>query len=198
MKNLVTLDEFKTYKDISSTEKDDLLSGIIDRVSGIVKSFCKRDFIDYYSTPLTQYFDGINVETVYLKEYPIGTVTSVSISYDGGVTYTALTETLDFFVNYEDGSITAATGYFIPAGYSSIPAGVSNRTLKIIYTGGYLKCPDDLKQAVLDLVNYYYKNEYTPRQDFQSFKLENVGFRSGDGLNFPSHVHRILGQYREL
>jgi len=197
-KNLVTLEEFKIYKSISSTEQDELLTALIKRVSSFVKNFCKRTFIDYSTINKVEYFDAVDVDEVFLSELPIISVTSVEVSNDGGATYEApLTDYVDYFIDSDLGRIIAST-YFTITGSSSVLAGKSKRSLRVTYKGGYVALPDDLKQATLDLVEYYRANEYTPRQNFGQFQTENLGFRSGSSSNLPSHILRVLSLYREL
>lgn len=196
-KNLVTLEEFKEYKSINSTEQDDLLTSIITRVSQFVKTYCGKSFIDYVTTDKTEYFDGVGVDAVFLDEQPLLSITSVEVSNDGGATYeTPLVVYTDYFANYDISMLTSTYGSFTTT--STIPQGVSNRSLRVKYRGGYKALPADIRQAVLDLVEFYRANEYTPRQSFQSFQTENLGFRAGSSTGLPSHIRRILDMYREL
>jgi len=195
-KNLFTLDEFKEYKGIANPENDDQITSLIARVSEFVKRYCGKTFVDYATTNKVEYFDGFE-ESVFVDEYPIIKMVSVSTSSDGGATYDGtLTEYTDYFVEYSTGEITSALSSFLTS--SSVAAGKSKRTLKIIYNGGYKKLPLDIKQAAMDLLEYYREAEYTPRKDFQGFSLENLGFRTGDSSSLPSHIKRVLDAYREL
>ena len=198
-KNLATLDEFKTYKVINSTESDDIIESLLSRVSAFIKTYCGKTFVDYASVAKTEYFDAVGTEVVHLDEYPIISVDSVQTSLDGGKTYgTALTVYDDYFVNEEISAISTAYAGFVLTTASSVSKGTSSRSLKVIYKAGYLKLPEELRQATLDLVEYYKENEYTPRQDFEGFKIENLGFRTGDSTNLPSHIKRVLDMYKEL
>ena len=193
VKNLVTLEEFKIYKNINSTEQDTLINNLIERVSAQIKDYCNRSLIDYYTTNKIEYFNATN-DTVFLREYPILSVSSVKTSSDGGSTFdTTLTEYTDFYIDYDTGEVTSALSAFLTTALAK-----SNRTLQIIYRGGYKKLPTQLRQAALDLVEYYRQNQYTPRQDFQDFSNENVGFRAQDAAMFPSHIRRIIDHYREI
>jgi len=197
-KNLVTLEEFKIYKNINSTEQDELINALIKRVSAFVKNFCKRTFIDYSTSNKVEYFDAVDVEDVFVSELPILSIASVEVSNDGGATYeTPIIEYTDYFVDYELGHIVSST-CFTQFGTSTVSSGKSKRSLKLTYKGGYVILPDDLKQATLDLVEYYRANEYTPRQNFGQFQTENLGFRAGSSSNLPSHILRVFSLYREL
>ena len=205
-KSLVTLDQFKTYKSIkqSNTENDDKYNALIKNVSEFIKNYCGKTFVDYYNVDKTELFDAVNVDEVFVDEQPIVSITSIEVSYDGGSTYstTLLVENTDFFADYDIGHIqsgSVATNFvFVTPGSSTIPQGVSKRSLRVIYKGGFSKVPMDIQQAALDLIEYYKEEEYTPRKEFSSFQLENLGFRSGGTADLPAHVKRVLDAYREL
>lgn len=198
-KNLATIDEFKAYKTIKSDEFDDIIEALISRCSDYIKTYCGKTFVDYAAVAKVEYFDAVDTDVIHLDEYPIISVDSVETSTDGGKTYgTALTVFDDYFVNDDISAVTTAYSAFVTGGASSVAKGVSKRSLRVTYKAGYLKLPTEIRQACLDLVEYYKENEYTPRQDFEAFKVENLGFRTGDSSNLPSHIRRVLDLYREL
>lgn len=197
-KDLITLEEFKIYKNIKSTEQDEVISAIIRRVSSFIKNYCKRTFIDYSNTNKIEYFDAVDNASVFVVELPIISIVSIEVSDDGGLTYnTPKVEYVDYFVDYDIGQIVSDSCFTV-YGSSIVKAGRSKRSLKVTYRGGFAQLPADIKQASLDLVEYYRANEYTPRQSFQDFQTENLGFRAGSSTNLPSHIARILSLYREL
>lgn len=205
-KNLITLDQFKTYKRIklANVENDEVYIALIKNVSEFIKEYCGRTFIDYFSTDKVELFDAVDVSEVFTLEIPMVSVTSVERSTDGGSTYstTLLTENTDFFVDYDIGQIQSgdiSTGFkFVSASESSIPKGISKRSLRVTYKGGTSKAPFDVQQAAMDLVEYYKEEEYTPRKESGSVQLENLGFRAGGTDNLPSHVKRVLDAHRTL
>ena len=46
--NLITRAEYKNYLGITSTNKDDEIDLLIPKVSSLIKTYCRRSFIDYY------------------------------------------------------------------------------------------------------------------------------------------------------
>ena len=200
-KDLITLAEFKTYKSMSATntERDALVKQLISQVSTFIKAHCKKTFIDYSSENKIEYFDAVNQSEVFLLEFPIINISCVERSLDGGNTYEAeLLEFTNWHIDEEIGRLTSEAASFVLTGEGSVAAGKSSKSLKITYKGGYLKVPDDLKLATMDLVEYYRQGEYTPRKESGSFKLENVGFRAGGASTLPAHVNRTLALYRQL
>lgn len=186
-KNLISLDRFKTYKGITNTEDDNKLNAIITNVSSFVKTYCNRSFIDYSTQDIIEYFNDPTLEMLFVREIPIISITSVEISSDGGKIYTAYT---DFYDDKDLGYITTGTG--VPFVYTNI----KHKSVKISYKGGYIKLPLEIEQAVLDLVEYYREEEYTPRKAFQGMSIENLGFREGGTGGLPGHIKRTLELYR--
>jgi len=195
--DLVTLSEYKAYKNISSTEQDSLINGLITRVSSFIKTYCGKTFVDYASVDKVEYFDGVGIDKLFLDEQPVISITSIEISNDGGLTYqTPLVEYTDYFVDYDIGVVSALYSNFVLE--STIAQGISNRNVKVTYKGGYTTTPSDIKQAALDLIEYYRNEEYTPRKQFQLAQVDNIGARTGTISDLPAHIARVLSLYREL
>ena len=182
-KSLITLDEYKERHSISSTEFDDKLTYIIAGVSQLVKSYCGRDFIDGYDKATSTFTARIEYTNsnghFYTTEFPVVSVTSVEYSEDGGTTYTPYT---DFVLDRQKDAV------FIGGEYLE-----AINAFKVTYTAGYAKLPEDIKLACIDLVDYYYKNESTPRKAAGNTTLEYV-----IGSDMPSHIKRVLDLYRVL
>lgn len=197
MAELVTLDEYKQYKDIKSTEGDGKHQTLITRVSKLVETYCSRKFVDYSSnsTPKIEWFDA-KTNAVQLTEFPVIEVISVKTSVDGGLTQVTLDEAISdqsgYFVDLEDGMIyTQKSAYKFLDSYD-----IPYRSLEVTYTAGYTvdTIPEDLKLAVLDLVEYYAKNE---KNLSKTLLGGNVDFPSPYLANsFPPHIRRILDLYR--
>jgi hypothetical protein len=195
---LVSLDEYKTYKGITKENEDAKIVQLLEGASNLAKEFCKRSFIDYYSTAKVEYHDGSKYDTIFLDELPLNEITSVEISLDGDFDtvdkVTALVAYESYYPNKEDSLIfSGVVGY--PLVYGAVP-GTAN--IKITYTGGYENTPKDMKLAVMDLVEYYRQEEYTPRKAFKDMSIENLGFRENSNSSLPSHIKRIFEMYRRL
>lgn len=187
---LVSLDEFKAYKKIVKDEDDSKLSIMIRSASQLAKTYCRRTFVDYAATDKVEYFDGDSLDTLFVNEFPIINVTSVEVAPDG-VTYTALTVNEDYFVDTEVDAIRTVDG--LPFTVGSYP---SFKSVKVTYSAGFDEVPEDLKIAVMDLVEYYRQEEYTPRKAFEASSIENLGFREGGKASLPAHIKRIFEMYK--
>lgn len=193
MAELVFLDEYKIYKNLTSTEDDARREDLILKVSQLVETYCNRKFIDYVSSPVTEYFNAMETD-VYLSHFPVINVEYVGVSTDGGINYTELTQddvnASGFFVYPEEGKISTQVwgspfAYYVRHPYKS---------LKVTYTAGYTALPEDLKTAVYDLVHYYEHSEHTVSKSLNASTLENP--MPYNNINFPPHITRILNQYR--
>lgn len=182
-RNLITLAEYKTYASINSVDFDTKINSIITMISGLVKSYCNRLFIDAYN-PNTALFSEIveysNYDgNYYPNEIPVDSLVSVQYSTDNGTTYTTLTDCA-----YDKSKDCI---YIPEQGREGVNA------FKITYTGGYQNTPEDLKLACLDLVEYYYKGEYTPRKTSSNNTVEYI-----TTSDLPSHIKRVLDLYRVI
>lgn len=186
MLDLITLAEYKIYAKIQSSEQDDRLNLLIPSVSTLVKTYCGRTFVDYATTTKTEY-NSEGGRYIYLDEQPILTVTSVmSRSYAAGA-YVTLTPDVDYVIDKQFDylyNISDEEGF---------PTG-PNAT-KIIYTGGYEDPPEDLKLGVMDLVQFYVKNESVMRKSLNSNQV-SVEYTRTLPQDFPPHIKRVLELYR--
>lgn len=183
--DLVTLQEYKNYAGLTSTTQDTAIKAIIPKVSELVKSICRRAFVDYVDDAKVEVFKG--GELLSLAEYPIVSVDSVEYSADYGANYIILTEFTDWVLDQSAANImpTPNLGVF--------PYGLN--AYKVTYYAGYETLPVDLKLAVLDLISYYLKNDSA---------VHNSGAPRGNTVQvqyimstaLPSNIQRILDLYK--
>lgn len=187
MADLVTLAEYKAYAGISSTNQDAAISAIIPKVSQLVKTYCRRTFVDYVNDAKTEVQSGGNGSKLFLKEYPLIQFDSLEHSTDYGATYTTLVEYTDYVVDQEDGSIAV-----VGSSNTVFPKYING--YKLTYYAGYETLPEDLKLAVLDLVTYYLKNDmsvHSPKAPgTNSVQIEYITTTS-----LPAHIRRVLDLY---
>lgn len=180
--NLITLDEYKEFAGISSQEHDDRLEPIIKRVSEFIKTYCARRFVDSFNKatqefePIIEYFNSPG--QAFTREFPVQQVLSVELSEDYGKTYTS---TNNYVLDKQNDAVQ------ILEIYEGINA------YKVTYTAGYSKLPEDLKLAVIDLVDYYYRGESTTRKSNGNVVVEYV-----TSSDLPPHIKRVLDLYRVL
>lgn len=185
--DLVTLAEYKTYANILGTSQDAAISAMIPRISNLVKTTCRRTFVDYVDDPRVEVFRGGH-ERLYLSESPLITLQSLEFSEDYGSTYTTLTEFTEFVVDAETSAIE-----FIVEPYKSYKR---VNAYKATYTAGYEVLPPDLKLAVMDALMHQIRN------DGAIHSTAGIGSNSAQieyltNAQLPAHIRRVLQLYSD-
>jgi len=183
MANLISRTEYKSYMGITSANKDTEIDILIPKVSQLVKTYCRRTFIDYYSDIKVEYFNG-GFNTILLNESPVKEVLSVGNSTDYGQNYTNLVEYTDYVLD-GDQLVYIKSPYIWPE---------KLKAYKVEYFGGYEDTPEDLKLAVLDLVEYYSKNNSAVHVN-RDVTPNVTQINYVNSTNFPAHIKRVLDQY---
>lgn len=184
-KNLVTKTEYKTYAGISSTTQDAEIDLLIPKVSELIKSYCRRSFIDGLDDMLVDRTSG-GFNQIILREAPVSQIISVERSLDYGNTYTELVEFTDWVLDMETSMITSLSNL----GFEKLINGY-----KVNYYAGYETVPEDLKLAVMDLVTYYRKNDGSVHNNRTPGGGGSVQLEYIMNTNFPAHIKRVLDLY---
>lgn len=184
--SLVTKTEYKAYISITNPNQDAQIDAIIPKVSELVKTYCRRTFVDYVSDAKIEVTKGGYGSTIWLSEFPILSITDVGYSEDYGQNYTSLVEYTDYVLDKESGGIlNISTG-----DWASVINGY-----QITYTAGYENLPEDLKLAVFDMITYYLKNDmavHSPKAPgTNSVQVEYITTAA-----FPAHIRRVLDLYK--
>jgi len=180
--DLVTKAEYKTYMGITSANSDTEIDFLIPKVSDLVKSYCRRTFVDYYSNIKVEVYDG-GFKTLLLKETPLVSISSVQYSSDYGKTYTTLTKFTDWV--QKDDSIVSLSPY----GFTEAINGY-----KVNYFAGYDTVPGDLRLAVLDLIEYYSRNNGAVHSS-RDLNPNTTQISYVSTTNLPAPIKRVLDQY---
>lgn len=184
-KNLVTKTEYKTYAGISSTNQDAEIDLLIPKVSELVKTYCRRTFVDGLDEMLTVRSNG-GFDKILLKEAPVTQVVSVEQSLDYGKTYAELVEFTDWVLDTEDNTV-------VSLGVNGFTKALNG--YQVSYYAGYETVPEDLKLAVLDLITYYRKNDGSVHNNRTPGGGGSVQLEYIMNTNFPAHIKRVLDLY---
>jgi len=190
--DLITIAEYKAYAKIQSSAEDDKLTLLIPSVSTLVKNYCGRTFVDNASTVTTATSVSATEFTsdggffIYTKEQPIINVVSLATRSTPFESYATRVIDVDYTVDKQNDYIYCL--YNDVDGFDTGPNAV-----KIIYHGGYIEVPEDLKLAVLDLVRFYIRRESVPRASLNS---NQISIENTPSVDFPSHIKRVLELYR--
>jgi len=97
MADLVTVSAYKAYAGISSSTRDAEINALRGQVSALIKTYCDRTFIDYYSTAKTEYFDIDDyTKKIFPSELPLVDIVAVYERNNGS------TEKSDVETNFAD------------------------------------------------------------------------------------------------
>jgi len=187
---ILTLQEYKAIKNITSTDRDAGITQVIKATNSFISSYCNRSFTDYYTTDKTEYFDGTNIE-IYPSVYPIVSVTTLKTSSDNGETYAT---TLDEYTHYV---IDTANSRIVSTIDCFVDAVVPTNSVELVYKGGYEKIPEDLKLSSAHLVEYFLDEQYTAKKAFSGVTVENI-IMADNTARLPAHIRRVLDHYRSV
>lgn len=191
MNNLITLEDYKDSKGLSSGKEDLRIDSLITSVSQLVKTYCANSIVDYYDTTKTETFSiRWDTQLIELTETPLRRVSSIEEKQNG--VYVDLSED-EYFVDYD---IDCIYRVGTDGGYKSWSEGPGSVIVR--YTAGYETCPADLKLAVIDLVSYYLKEEYKVRQTLSGATRETPETTLRNGVAFPDHIKRVLDLYKNI
>lgn len=180
--NLITRQEYKTYAGIKSTNDDSIIDSLLPKVSQAVKNYCRRTFVDYMDTAKVETFNG-GFKTLILAETPVVTISSVQLSENYGQTYTNLTEYTDWVLD-ESTIVSLNT-----TGFDKLIKGY-----KVTYFAGYDDVPADLSLAVMDIIDYYMKND-SAIHTHTSANPNTTQVQYITDTQWPAHIKRILDLY---
>ena len=192
--DLVTTQQYKTYKKIEHNKDDNQLGALIPAISQLVKTYTGNAVVDYATINKVETFDIYDSLTseLFLTESPLTDVGLIQERSSLADSYTTLTENTDYYVDKEHDRIYRVDGAssikYFPKGFASV---------KITYRAGYESCPEDLKLAVYDLITYYLKEEYKGRRSMAGATLQNEASTTiRDDIGFPDHIKRVLDMYK--
>ena len=180
--DLVTKAEYKTYMGITSTNSDTEIDFLIPKVSDLVKSYCRRTFIDYYTDIKVEVFDG-GFSEILLKETPVVNIATLAYSSNYGKTYANLVKFTDW-VQRGDSIVSISSPVF--------PIAING--YKVSYFGGYDTVPGDLRLAVLDLIEYYSRNNGAVHSN-RDLNPNTTQINYVASTNLPAPIKRVLDQY---
>ena len=184
--DLITLQEYKTYALINSTNQDAAIQSLIPKVSALVKQICRRTFVDYLEDYKIETVRSCVNNRILLSETPLTQIALIEFSEDYGKTYTALEEFTDYVVDTD----TNAVEFILPifTNYNKVNA------FRVTYNAGYQELPEDLKLAVLDLTAYYLRNDSAVHST-KSISPNTMQIEYVSTTNLPAGIKRVLDLY---
>lgn len=155
---MITLEDVKTYLEITDTDSDAYLTQQITMAEKMVETYCGREFD--YVVGQTQIVFG-PTQTLFLTRFPLEDITTVTDKNSNPFSVN------DFVTDNLSGRVI----------YASNGCPWSNTDfVTVTYTGGYVECPADLQAVLLDMVatRYYQRGEDITRP-LKSEKVDGIG-----------------------
>jgi len=164
-----------------ATEDESMVEALITSASKWANNFTSRKL---KARDLTEYYDGDNTSTLFLDNYPVNSITTVHQDSARAFGTSTLVSSTDY-VYYRDGRRNLIG---VGVGWSD---GI--QTIKIVYNAGYETVEEDLENAILMLVDYWYKSFDTHR-----FGVSSVGIadqRIDYESDIPQQIKNIVQPY---
>ena len=187
MVDLITLQEYKTAKGIKKTDEDGILESLITSASAIIQNYIGRPIVDD-GNPINEVITlDYDTPYIYLDRYPVSSIVSITELdpwyYDSSVHF-PVAET-SYMLDPAKGRLIRTAGRTWPQG----PGAVS-----VTYRAGAIDAtaiPTELKQVTIDLVTYYYKEEYKDKS-VRGATINNHVSVTEKTNSFPPHIQRVL------
>lgn len=187
MADIITLDEYKTYKGIAKTDQDNKITFLISSVSALIKAYCGQSLVDNWDTPITQTITlPYDSNTIYLDAFPIRDVTLVEEVMGGWVA--GLDSTIHYPAQFNaDYTLSVENGRLTRLGRTW------SRTVKVTYRAGYDEAPMQLKLAAIELVSYYMNEDWKPNRVMQGATMAGP---TPETNGIPKHIALMLDHYK--
>jgi len=202
-KALTTLARAKSFLEISGGSKDDVLSILINQVTGSIEQYLKRKLLS--QTYTNEVYDGPGGDTLVLRQFPVTTFTQLQVNVSGDSS--ADWQTIDSarYFSYEDGRVTlnvaipgfldGRDGYFTKA----------PKKYRATYVAGFLidfdnennpvlhTLPQELEYACLKMLSAVFNSRKS--EGLQSIKVGDISMTFKKAVMGDQEVKDILGKY---
>lgn len=170
--------------DASDADQQKMITFYINKASSVCNLLTDRKL---KSRSLTEYYSGDGTNTIFTNEYPITAITAVYDDLDRVYGSDTLIDSDDlaFLPDKLANRIVYDGGTF--------QNGIKN--LKVEYTAGYTTIPDDLEEACLEIIAYYFKNTEDGRFGVTT-RTMGGGSITVETTDIPKSALRILERYK--
>jgi len=189
---LVDLDTMKNWLgiDLLNTDFDFKIELFINSASKKIETYLNRKLSKRQYTVRK---DGVRSAKIVLRHYPVGTVTSLSLSNDWDFTETVDTAN---YIFSEDGVITLR----------ELVAGRGNANIQVVYEAGYVTplspiqtgeaLPSDIEMACITFVKWLWNIDHDERMGIQSRDKQNQNTTYINGI--PKEVCDMIEDHRRV
>ena len=195
---LVNLADTKSVLLVSGSGDDAMLAQLLDAADSFIEKYTGRAFAGGTFTE-THPAGG---PMLFLRNYPIATVTSLKVDADRGFGSTTERDAATYVIHSDRGVIESLSGPFLHPyrkGSDDWPESV-----KVVYTTATGSVPAAVKQAFSDLVGHWYRLAKTNADASFLMLMENTSGTTTKGyswsltrgLSIPPGVLELLAPFR--
>jgi hypothetical protein len=199
--DIVSIADLKQWANVSGTASDDLIQDVITGISTFVYTWTGRTpniFSDV--TSLTETYSGSGSRILYLRNFPIVSVSSLVVSGQN-IAVSPAWGTPGYFIDDSKKFLTirpgGGAGTFaslnLGAGWAFWP-GIGN--IAVTYSAGYASAPEDLYIAVLKMCTVVLNRRL--REDQAGEAIPQAGTTSYRTWDFGPDVWSILRTYKRI
>lgn len=193
MSSLVTVaraQQAPSLADINAT----WLASLIEAASTALEKWLRREFA---STAQTEVHDGDGGRRIFLRHFPIITLTKVTVTDPYTEEETEYTSTsFDMRagageVRFKESSTTGIADYFV--------RGFQNVTVE--YTSGFATVPADVQEAVVQAIQHFVSaGSSDPAMESEKmgdYQYKRAQAAIADAHNWPRSIRRLVGHYKD-
>ncbi len=161
---LITKEQVKTELTIEGTSADTIIDSLIDRIQSLWDTETNRT---WEQTTFTEYYSSEESDTVFLKNYPVSSITTIHDDPDWVYGSDTLVSSDDYTYDEKDGIVYYNGDFF-----------TGRNNIKVVYVAGYLTTPGWLEQILIRQVAHWYTQGTKQKWDKSSNSMQEGGTTS--------------------
>jgi hypothetical protein len=181
MADLTTLANAKQWINESTSTNDAIITRLISAASDYIQTWLNRTFA---ITAYTESRNGYGTDGIAVKNYPITSVTSVTV--DGITIPACVGQTDNGYVVDEPGTMIYLRGYRFTRGRMNV---------KLVYSAGFAAVPNEIEQACIELVGRRMKERERIGVVSKGMAGESITFSQKD---FSDAIQTALTNYKKV
>lgn len=175
--------QVRSYLGVTATTDDTRIQALVDACAQFIETYTNRS---YEEAEYTETIDGTGKDEVMLGNYPVTSVSFVSID---GKSVGPVPTPNDFVTTgfmFDSGGVILQGGKLFSKG---------RRNVVISYTAGFAQIPADLVQAVVETAALKYKQGPQTGLSSKGLAGETTSYVLSD---FPRSVQTLLNNYKRV
>jgi len=192
MADLITVARAKQTNELNQVDTL-LLQQLIPAASNAIIKYCHREFVE--EVLVDEKYDGLGTPELFMKKFPVTTLTEVKIRELGGTEQDIPTS--EILIYEDEGKLMFDPLANTTTIYCHFPRGLQN--ILVSYTAGYATVPEDIQEACVQVITNMYS--YTSSTKNPALKSESLGMYSysrdskADQVIFTNSVKMLLSGY---